>query len=237
MPEDAKEAIGHGVRAKRSKSGAISFDLMDWRPAMHRSSETIGAIAAALAKAQIELTNPEKSLIATIRSPIPREGDRSLPLCVAWRAALISSARALASMRSQPSRPPRLTRMRGQIRLTTTARACLRGMDLVRLAGLPGQRNSNPAPDGSGADLCAALCAVCPGRHCRRGRSRCARPARRAFACDSHGRPMPRGSKRSESRPMARSTSRGIRSLCSRSSRPPRYAIELIAEIQAAQGP
>jgi predicted phage-related endonuclease len=29
MPEDAKEAIGHGVRAKRSKSGAVSFDLLD----------------------------------------------------------------------------------------------------------------------------------------------------------------------------------------------------------------
>jgi predicted phage-related endonuclease len=29
MPEDAKEAIGHGVRAKRSKSGAISFDLQE----------------------------------------------------------------------------------------------------------------------------------------------------------------------------------------------------------------
>ena len=29
MPEDAKEAIGHGVRAKRSKSGAVSFDLVD----------------------------------------------------------------------------------------------------------------------------------------------------------------------------------------------------------------
>jgi hypothetical protein len=29
MPEDAKEAIGHGVRARRSKSGAISFDLHD----------------------------------------------------------------------------------------------------------------------------------------------------------------------------------------------------------------
>ena len=28
MPEDAKEAFGHGVRAKRSKSGAVSFDLM-----------------------------------------------------------------------------------------------------------------------------------------------------------------------------------------------------------------
>jgi hypothetical protein len=29
VPEDAKEATGHGLRAKRSKSGAISFDLMD----------------------------------------------------------------------------------------------------------------------------------------------------------------------------------------------------------------
>jgi hypothetical protein len=29
MPEDAKEAIGHGIRAKRSKSGAVSFELSD----------------------------------------------------------------------------------------------------------------------------------------------------------------------------------------------------------------
>jgi len=29
MPEDAKEAIGHGVRAKRSKSGAICFDQLE----------------------------------------------------------------------------------------------------------------------------------------------------------------------------------------------------------------
>ena len=28
VPEDAQQAIGHGVRAKRSKSGAISFDLL-----------------------------------------------------------------------------------------------------------------------------------------------------------------------------------------------------------------
>jgi hypothetical protein len=44
---------------------------------MKRSSETIGAIATALAKAQIDLVNPEKSLTATIRSPFPRESDRS----------------------------------------------------------------------------------------------------------------------------------------------------------------
>ena len=29
VPEDAQQAIGHGVRARRSKSGAISFDLLD----------------------------------------------------------------------------------------------------------------------------------------------------------------------------------------------------------------
>jgi predicted phage-related endonuclease len=29
MPEDAKEAIGHGIRAKRSKSGAVSLDLVE----------------------------------------------------------------------------------------------------------------------------------------------------------------------------------------------------------------
>jgi predicted phage-related endonuclease len=29
MPEDAKEAIGHGIRAKRSKSGAVSFDMLE----------------------------------------------------------------------------------------------------------------------------------------------------------------------------------------------------------------
>jgi hypothetical protein len=44
---------------------------------VHHSSETIGTIAAALAKAQAEITNPEKSLTATIRSPFPREEDRT----------------------------------------------------------------------------------------------------------------------------------------------------------------
>jgi hypothetical protein len=44
---------------------------------MQRSSETIGAIATALAKAQIELINPEKSLTATIQSPFPREANRT----------------------------------------------------------------------------------------------------------------------------------------------------------------
>jgi hypothetical protein len=44
---------------------------------MQRSSDSIAAIAGALAKAQIELANPEKSLLATIRSPFPKEADRT----------------------------------------------------------------------------------------------------------------------------------------------------------------
>jgi hypothetical protein len=51
--------------------------FLKWRLVMQVSSETIGAIAGALAKVQAEIVNPEKSLTATIRSPFPGEGDRS----------------------------------------------------------------------------------------------------------------------------------------------------------------
>jgi hypothetical protein len=44
---------------------------------VQRSSETIGTIAAALAKAQAELVNPEKSLVGTIRSGAPGAAERS----------------------------------------------------------------------------------------------------------------------------------------------------------------
>ena len=54
---------------------------------MQRASESIGAIAAALAKAQAEIANPEKSLTATIRSPFPREGDQHVSLCAALNRA------------------------------------------------------------------------------------------------------------------------------------------------------
>src|ERR1700686_3240332 len=44
---------------------------------MHRSSESIASLAAALAKAQSELVNPEKSLVATIRPQSHGETERS----------------------------------------------------------------------------------------------------------------------------------------------------------------
>src|SRR3984893_17519690 len=62
-----------------SAPNPVPSALTSWtrRRPMHRSSGTIGAIAAALAKAQGELTNPEKPLTPTIRSPFPREADRT----------------------------------------------------------------------------------------------------------------------------------------------------------------
>src|SRR5215472_17488516 len=67
--------MGCGPSARNPARSALIW--WRWRRAMQRCSESIGAIAGALAKAQVELTNPEKGLIATIRSPFPREADRS----------------------------------------------------------------------------------------------------------------------------------------------------------------
>jgi ERF superfamily len=85
---------------------------------MHRSSESIGAIAAALAKAQGELTNPEKSLIATIRSPFPREGDRT------FRYASLASGldivrKSLGQHEIATVQTTTIDQDSGQIRLTT----------------------------------------------------------------------------------------------------------------------
>jgi hypothetical protein len=85
---------------------------------MHRSSEAIGAIAAALAKAQGELTNPEKSLTATIRSPFPREGDRT------FRYASLASGldivrKCLGQQEIATVQTTAIDQDSGQIRLTT----------------------------------------------------------------------------------------------------------------------
>jgi hypothetical protein len=85
---------------------------------MHRSSETIGSIAAALAKAQGELANPKKSLTATIRSPFPREGDRT------FRYASLASGldivhKSLGQHEIATVQTTAIDRESGQIRLTT----------------------------------------------------------------------------------------------------------------------
>lgn len=85
---------------------------------MHQSSERIGAIAAALAKAQAELINPEKTLEATIRSPFPREEDRT------FRYASLASGldivrKTLSQQEIATIQTTRLEHVTGQIHLTT----------------------------------------------------------------------------------------------------------------------
>jgi hypothetical protein len=86
---------------------------------MQRSSESIGAIAAALAKAQAELTNPEKSLIATIRASHPRQTDQT------FRYAALSSGldivrKVLGGQAIATVQTTAIDNEAGIIRLTTT---------------------------------------------------------------------------------------------------------------------
>jgi hypothetical protein len=86
---------------------------------MQRSSETIGAIAAALAKAQAEITNPEKSLTATIRASNPRDHDQT------FRYAALSSGldivrKTLGGHEIATVQTTAIDREAGLIRLTTT---------------------------------------------------------------------------------------------------------------------
>ena len=138
---------------------------------MQRSSETIGAIAAALAKAQAELTNPEKALIATIRASNPREKDQT------FRYAALSSGldivrKALGGHEIATVQTTAIDKEAGLDPPHHHARAFVRRMAVVGMAGLPDQRDGGAAEDGRGAHLCSPLRPLHPGRHRWRRRSR-----------------------------------------------------------------
>src|SRR5258706_1481237 len=89
-----------------------------WRSAMHRSSESVAAIATALAKAQTELSNPEKSLIGTVynnRSDSPQS----------FRYASLSSGldivrKTLGGQQIAIVQTTDIDRVNGMVNLTTT---------------------------------------------------------------------------------------------------------------------
>jgi hypothetical protein len=132
---------------------------------MHRASETIGAIACALAKAQGELVNPEKALTATIRSQNPREGDR------VFRYAALSSGldivrKVLGRHEIATVQTTAIDPDAGWIRLTTML-AHTSGEWLSSewpVCGL--ERDSLSAPHGGGPDLCPALRPLHSGWDC-----------------------------------------------------------------------
>src|ERR1700730_17385731 len=110
-------ATASGPNAQ-SRAQSVSISLRR-RKTVQRSSESIGAIAAALAKAQAELTNPEKSLIATIRAPNPRENDQT------FRYAALSSGldivrKTLGGHEIATVQTTAIDKEAGLIRLTTT---------------------------------------------------------------------------------------------------------------------
>jgi hypothetical protein len=86
---------------------------------MQRCSDTIGAIAGALAKAQAELENPQKSLTAVVHSPFPREESRS------FRYASLASGldivrKCLSQHEIATVQATTIDNEAGLIRLTTT---------------------------------------------------------------------------------------------------------------------
>ena len=85
---------------------------------MPQSSERIGAIAAALARAQAELTNPEKTLIATIRTAFPREEDRTFRYA-SLAAGLDIVRKTLSQQEIATIQTTRVEATTGQIHLTT----------------------------------------------------------------------------------------------------------------------
>jgi hypothetical protein len=104
---------------------ALSVSISSARKAvMRRSSESIACLAAALAKAQAELTNPEKSLVATIGPNGPGEAERS------FRYAPLSSGleivrKTLGQHEIATVRTTAIDQTVGFVNLTTVLGACL----------------------------------------------------------------------------------------------------------------
>src|ERR1700733_15183955 len=106
------------VSAQNAQSRARSVSIWSrWRPAMHRCSENVAAIATALAKAQTELSNPEKSMIGTVynnRSESPQN----------FRYASLSSGldiirKALGGQQIAIAQTTDIDRPTGMVNLTT----------------------------------------------------------------------------------------------------------------------
>jgi ERF superfamily len=133
---------------------------------MQRSSENVGALAAALAKAQAAIANPEKSLTATILSPFPREGVRT------FRYAPLSSGldlvrKCLGQHEIATVQATAIDADTGLIRLTTTLLHA--SGEWVSSDWPVCPVSETAAPHRLGAALRPPLCPVYPGWHCRRG--------------------------------------------------------------------
>src|SRR5579863_7831279 len=109
---------GTGSRPSDQSPVRSVSTLLIWRPTL-QSSNSIATLGAALARAQSEIINPEKSLTATIVSPFPREGTRT------FRYAPLSSGldlvrKCLGQHEIATIQTTKIDHDSGLIKLTTT---------------------------------------------------------------------------------------------------------------------
>ena len=114
---------------------------------MQRSSESIAALAAALAKAQAELINPEKSLTGTICSAEAAQGAERTFRYASLASGLDIVRKTLGQHEIATVQTTAIDSADGPGQPDHHAGAFLRGMDRLRLAGLPG-RARPPARSG-----------------------------------------------------------------------------------------
>src|SRR3984885_2806314 len=112
-----RQGMGSKPSGQSLAPSALRFWI--WRPVMQRSSTSIGTLAAALAKAQAAISNPEKSLTATIASPFPREASRSFRYA-SLSAGLDLVRKCLGRHEIATVQATAIDRDRDLIRLTTT---------------------------------------------------------------------------------------------------------------------
>jgi hypothetical protein len=125
---------------------------------MHRSSESIAALAAALAKAQMLLTNPEKSLTATVGTDRYDEPGRT------FRYAPLSSGldivrKVLGQHEIATVQTTTIDQDIQTVSLTTVLAHSSGEWIRLGLAGVRPLRNGSAAPDGRGAHT-SAHCAT-----------------------------------------------------------------------------
>ena len=135
---------------------------------MQQSSRSIGALATALAKAQIELVNPEKSMTATIRLD-DKAGAEQIFRYAPLSSGLEILRKILGEHEIAILQATVVDQRAGLVNLTTTL--CHSSGEWVRSTWpvCPIEDMASPRRMGCRPHLCAALCPFHAGGYCRRG--------------------------------------------------------------------
>jgi len=133
---------------------------------MQRSSESIGTIAAALAKAQAELVNPEKSLVATIRSD-GRQGAEQTFRYAPLSSGLDIVRKTLSQHEIATVQTTSIDEAAGIVRLSTVLAHASGEWIASDWPVCPIAETERPQRMGAALTLCAPLFLVHASRHCR----------------------------------------------------------------------